>query len=604
MVGERLNVLIVDDETRFLEQAGIFLKNEDRDFNIYQEESVEKGIEVIEQENIDVIVSDYQMPGEDGLEFLRKIRKEKGKKTPFIIFTGKGREEVAIKALNLGADRYLQKGGDPRTQYGVLARTIKKEVEHNKTEKEVEHLRNEYRELFNSVKDMVFIHDLDGEIIQVNETAEDVLGYDKEEFLNMNIKEIDKEQEKTIDRLEILKNENSIRFEGKHITKSGEILPVEINANIIDFRGEKAVLGAARDITERKRKENFIKHLNEVINVVRKINQLIVMENDKSPLLNKTTEKLVKSDFFNKTWIGLIDDEEGIEGVFISGVDDIDEREKFEQMVDDNFVPNCIERVFDEQEMVVIDEGEEVCEDCPFFEGYTDNYVISIKLDYENEDYGVMNISFSDDIDVYPSKREFELIQELADDLGYALYNIEKEKLKEEMRNVERLADTSGSYQRLIDENFNIFAQNEDMNKLTGISDEEIEKNDFKCFDQLSGPSCNNEECTLKKVQNGEEIISREVEKTTADGEKIKTIMTAKPVKDEEGNVIGVAESFKDISSIKSIIQNMEDTLNKFKEGEFRSRIDTENLEKDYKALGEGINELLDLAERCMSESS
>ncbi len=598
---EGLNVLIVDDETRFLEQAGIFLKNEDGDFNIYQEDSVEKGIEIIEQEDIDIIVSDYQMPGKDGLEFLEKIRKEKDKKTPFIIFTGKGREEVAIKALNLGADRYLQKGGDPRTQYGVLARTIKKEVEHNKTEKEVEHLRNEYRELFNSVKDMVFIHDLDGEIIQVNETAEDVLGYDKEEFLNMNIKEIDKEQEKTIDRLEILKNENSIRFEGKHITKSGEILPVEINANIIDFRGEKAVLGAARDITERKRKENFIKHLNEVINVVRKINQLIVMENDRDPLLNKTTEKLVKSDLFDKAWIGLIDDEEGIDSVHISGLKDVDGRENFEQMIDDNFVPNCIERVFDEEEMVVIEEGEEVCEDCPFFEGYTDNYVISIKLDYENEDYGVMNISFSDEIDVYPSKREFELIQELVDDLGYALYNIEKEELKEEMRNVERLADTSGSYQRLIDENFNIFAQNEDMKELTGVSDEKIEENDFKCFDQLSGPSCNNEECTLKKVKNGEEKISREVEKTTADGEKIKAIMTAKPVKDEEGNVIGVAESFKDISSIKSIIENMKDTIKEFEEGKLNHRISTENLEKDYQALAKGVNELFEMVEDCYS---
>jgi len=601
MVGEKLNILIVDDERRFLEQAGIFLKNEDRDFNIYQEDSVEKGIEIVEQENIDIIVSDYQMPGEDGLEFLEKIRKEKGKKTPFIIFTGKGREEVAIKALNLGADRYLQKGGDPRTQYGVLARTIKKEVEHNKTEKEVEHLRNEYRELFNSVKDMVFIHDLNGEIIQVNETAVDVLGYDKEELLKMNIKEIDKEQEKTIDRLEILKNENSIKFEGKHITKSGEILPVEINANIIDFRGEKAVLGAARDITERKRKEDFIKHLNEVINVVRKINQLIVIENDKNPLLNKTTEKLVKSNLFDKAWIGLIDDEKCIDSVYISGVGDIDEREKFDQMIDDNFIPNCIERVFDEKEMVVIDEGEEVCEDCPFFEGYTDNYVISIKLDYENEDYGVMNISFSDDIDVYPSKREFELIQELADDLGYALYNIEKEELKEEMRNVERLADTSGSYQRLIDENFNIFAQNEDMKELTSISDEEIEENDFKCYDQLRGPSCNNEECTLKKVQNGEEIIHREVEKITADGEKIKAIMTAKPVKDEEGNVIGVAESFKDISSIKSIIENMKDTIKEFEKGKLNNRVSTENLEKDYQALAKGVNELFEMVEDCYS---
>lgn len=61
------------------------------------------------------------MPEIDGLEFLEIIREEKGMDIPFIMFTGKGREDVAMDALNLGADRYIQKGGNPKSQYGLLA---------------------------------------------------------------------------------------------------------------------------------------------------------------------------------------------------------------------------------------------------------------------------------------------------------------------------------------------------------------------------------------------------------------------------------------------------------------------------------------------------
>ena len=63
----------------------------------------------------EVIVSDYQMPGMNGIEFLKRLRSQLGH-IPFILFTGRGREEVAIEALNCGADFYLQKGGDPFRQ--------------------------------------------------------------------------------------------------------------------------------------------------------------------------------------------------------------------------------------------------------------------------------------------------------------------------------------------------------------------------------------------------------------------------------------------------------------------------------------------------------
>ena len=59
------------------------------------------------------------MPGMDGIKFLKAVRAQYPV-LPFIIFTGRGREEVAMEALNCGADRYIQKGGDPKSQFTEL----------------------------------------------------------------------------------------------------------------------------------------------------------------------------------------------------------------------------------------------------------------------------------------------------------------------------------------------------------------------------------------------------------------------------------------------------------------------------------------------------
>lgn len=122
-----ITVLYVDDEESLLELAKEFLEASN-DIILKTATNATTAIDKILEGGIDVVVSDYMMPEMDGLAFLRSLR-ESGNDIPFILFTGKGREEVVIEALNEGADSYLQKGGHPRPQFTELAHRIRTAVE-------------------------------------------------------------------------------------------------------------------------------------------------------------------------------------------------------------------------------------------------------------------------------------------------------------------------------------------------------------------------------------------------------------------------------------------------------------------------------------------
>ncbi len=123
-----IRVLHVDDDSSLLEISKLLLMDLDSGFEIDQACCVDEGLCKLAAGHYDVVVSDYEMPQKDGLQFLMELRKQKSD-IPFILFTGKGREEVAIKALNLGADGYLNKQGSPETVYGELSHSIKLIVE-------------------------------------------------------------------------------------------------------------------------------------------------------------------------------------------------------------------------------------------------------------------------------------------------------------------------------------------------------------------------------------------------------------------------------------------------------------------------------------------
>ncbi|MEN6611815.1 MAG: PAS domain S-box protein [Methanoregulaceae archaeon] len=129
-----ITVLYVDDEPLLLDICALYLKK-NGDMEVISAPGAREALDLLATRNIDVIVSDYQMPETDGIALLKEVRRIKGD-MPFILFTGRGREEVVIEAINNGVDFYLQKGGAPAAQFAELTHKIRQAVDRRKAEQE------------------------------------------------------------------------------------------------------------------------------------------------------------------------------------------------------------------------------------------------------------------------------------------------------------------------------------------------------------------------------------------------------------------------------------------------------------------------------------
>jgi len=125
--AEEIRVLAVDDDAGFVELTAESLQREDDRFTVLTETSASDALDRLGSDGIDCVVSDYEMPPMDGVEFLRSVREDYGD-VPFILFTGRGSEEIASEAIYADVTDYLQKRRDP-SQYELLANRITNAVE-------------------------------------------------------------------------------------------------------------------------------------------------------------------------------------------------------------------------------------------------------------------------------------------------------------------------------------------------------------------------------------------------------------------------------------------------------------------------------------------
>ena len=128
----------------------------------------------------------------------------------------------------------------------------------------IEESESKFRALFNLSNDGIFIIDDRGKFIDVNQTAHERLGYTKEEMLALDIRQLDPPEfaARVHERFAAIQKYGHALFESAHVKKDGTIMPVEINARIIDFQGRKVFFSVIRDITERKRAEQEIQLRN------------------------------------------------------------------------------------------------------------------------------------------------------------------------------------------------------------------------------------------------------------------------------------------------------------------------------------------------------
>jgi len=168
------SVLYLDDDAALLDLAKIFLEMSGK-LRIDTAQSVGEALDKTNHRKYDGIISDYEMPAINGVEFLRHIRLHYPS-LPFVLFTGRGREEIAIEALNNGADFYLQKGGDPMSQFAELEYNLLNAIDRKRARDDLKESRQLMVNLIDFLPDATFAINRENKVISWNRMMETMTG--------------------------------------------------------------------------------------------------------------------------------------------------------------------------------------------------------------------------------------------------------------------------------------------------------------------------------------------------------------------------------------------------------------------------------------------
>jgi PAS domain S-box-containing protein len=260
--GEAIRVLHVDDEPSFAETAAEFLERESDAIEVVTETSAGAALDRLEDETVDCIVSDYEMPGRDGIEFLEAVRAE-DLDLPFVLYTGRGSEEVASEAISAGVTDYLQKerGTD---QYALLANRIHNAVERRVAEREREELERRHREkanlldqIFAQIPAMLHLKDTEGRHLRVSDRLLAAIEKDRETVIGKTDVELydqDIAEETYEDDRHVIETGEAIVNKEEYIEDDEWLLTSKVPWYGSD--GEiRGLIGLSRTITEQKRIE-------------------------------------------------------------------------------------------------------------------------------------------------------------------------------------------------------------------------------------------------------------------------------------------------------------------------------------------------------------
>ncbi|GAA0531248.1 PAS domain-containing protein [Halorubrum ejinorense] len=247
-----IDVLHVDDDPSVLDLTEAYLERELDAVAVTSVTDPGAALERLEADSFDCVVSDYDMPPMDGLEFFDALR-ERRPQLPFVLYTGKGSEEIASQALNAGVTGYFQKGGPE--QLRRLANRVDQAVEEHRTKE----IAERYSTVIEALGYPVYVVDETGEFRFVNEPFAELTGYDREEIIGQTpgfIKD-DAAVQEAEDRLGTILSDSGpdVQHFGVDIVpKEGEPIPCRDHMAALPYEGDyfDGSVGILRDVSDER----------------------------------------------------------------------------------------------------------------------------------------------------------------------------------------------------------------------------------------------------------------------------------------------------------------------------------------------------------------
>lgn len=265
-----ITVLYVDDEPALLDLAKIFLEKTS-EFRVLTAESAKKGLELIKTAKPQAIVSDYQMPEMDGMAFLKEVRRSST--VPFIMFTGRGSEMIAMEATNSGADYYIQKGADPRALFAELTFKLRLAISDRRSETEEQRTKKTIRTLIDKTYNAVIIHTPDGHIFDVNEKMLKLFHLTRAQALKMTIADLTGPGAPTDIRSEIvervLAGEDQFLLWQARRPDDGHIFQIEKFLTKINFGQNLYILCNIRDVSRQEKNQEELPYISYAVHHTR-----------------------------------------------------------------------------------------------------------------------------------------------------------------------------------------------------------------------------------------------------------------------------------------------------------------------------------------------